>query len=168
LGQAVAVPSWTIGGRTGLSAATGQIIASLERAASMVEGPITVVGHGAGAWLATRLADPGAPLAVAVRARIGAIAALSPVLDLRPLAEIADEGRSEARTTAPGERSPKGVEIPLGVWMASAAPAALQDNASALVASAPASVPHTFPAGHFDIMETLRDPGSAVLQRLLA
>jgi arylformamidase len=84
-GYAMAMPSYTLCPTVRIAEITREIAAAVERAASMVEGPLFLAGHSAGGHLVTRMISATSPLADDVRARISHTISISGVHDLRPL-----------------------------------------------------------------------------------
>lgn len=91
-GYAVAMPSYTLCPDIRISGIVREIGAAVEKAASMVEGPIRLTGHSAGGHLATRMITATSPLPEAVRSRIVNTVSISGVHDLRPMMATAMNG----------------------------------------------------------------------------
>ena len=88
-GYAVAMPSYTLCPEARISDITREIGAAIEKAASMIEGPLYLTGHSAGGHLVTRMISTTSPLPDSVRARIRHTVSISGVHDLRPLLKTA-------------------------------------------------------------------------------
>ena len=88
-GYAVAMPSYTLCPEARISDITREIGAAIEKAASMIEGPLYFTGHSAGGHLVTRMISATSPLPDSVRARIRHTVSISGVHDLRPLLKTA-------------------------------------------------------------------------------
>lgn len=84
-GYAVAMPSYTLCPESRISNITREIGAAIERAASMINGPLYLTGHSAGGHLVTRMISATSPLPDSIRARIRHTVSISGVHDLRPL-----------------------------------------------------------------------------------
>ena len=88
-GYAVAMPSYTLCPESRISNITREIGAAIERAASMINGPLYLTGHSAGGHLVTRMISATSPLPDSTRARIRHTVSISGVHDLRPLLKTA-------------------------------------------------------------------------------
>ncbi|KIN77597.1 alpha/beta hydrolase [Sulfitobacter mediterraneus] len=88
-GWAVAIPSYTLTPEARISEITKQIGTAIEAAASLVEGPIRLMGHSAGGHLVTRMTCDNTPLSGAILARIVHVLSISGLHDLRPLRHTA-------------------------------------------------------------------------------
>ncbi|MGO4436288.1 alpha/beta hydrolase [Rhizobium sp. RAF56] len=84
-GYAVAVPTYPLCPEVKISDVTAAVGKAIEKAASLVDGPIHLTGHSAGGHLVARMVTKTSPLPDAVRARIGNVVPISGVHDLRPL-----------------------------------------------------------------------------------
>ena len=84
-GQAVAMPSYTLCPDIRISGIVRETGAAIDKAASMIEGPIRLAGHSAGGHLVTRMICAHSPLSEATRARVVNTVSISGVHDLRPL-----------------------------------------------------------------------------------
>jgi arylformamidase len=105
-GYAVAMPSYTLCPEARISDITREIGAAIEKAASMIEGPLYLTGHSAGGHLVTRMISATSPLPDSVRARIRHTVSISGVHDLRPLLKTAMNAdlridAAEAQTESP-------------------------------------------------------------------
>jgi acetyl esterase/lipase len=84
-GFAVAMPSYTLCPRTGISGIVNEVAAAIERAAAMIDGPLMLTGHSAGGHLASRMVTAASPLSSDVARRIRQVVSISGLHDLRPL-----------------------------------------------------------------------------------
>lgn len=84
-GWAVCLPSYDLCPNIRIAGITKQIGAAINKAASMVEGPIHITGHSAGGHLAVRMGCTKTPLAPNVLARAQNIIGISGLYDLNPL-----------------------------------------------------------------------------------
>ena len=84
-GWAVAIPSYPLAPEYGLSDIAASIAKAVSYAGSLIDGPISLVGHSAGGHLVTRLMCQCGPLPDQSRNRVKRVASISGVHDLRPL-----------------------------------------------------------------------------------
>lgn len=84
-GWAVALPGYTLAPEARISRITRQIGAAIDKAATLVEGPIRLIGHSAGGHLACRMLCRNGPLAPDVLARLEKTVSVSGLHDLRLL-----------------------------------------------------------------------------------
>ncbi len=84
-GYAVAMPSYTLCPEARISGIVAEIGAAIEKAATMVEGPIMLTGHSAGGHLVSRMVSATTPLSPAVARRVRHVVSISGLHDLRPL-----------------------------------------------------------------------------------
>ena len=162
-GWACAVPSYTLAPEAQIGAMTQEIASAVEVAASLVAGPVVVTGHSAGGHLSARMGCADVSLSTPVKR----VVPISPLADLEPIsltamnadlrldpAEIA--GESPARLSLrPAVQSHVWVgaqERPAFLWQAR-------------VLSEAWSCPWTPESGkhHFDVIDGLTDPASALL-----
>lgn len=169
-GWAVAMPGYTQAPENPISAITAEIAASLPMIAAEATGPILVTGHSAGGHLTARMAQ--LDHASEVAARLQGFVPISPISDLRPLMETtmnADLGldRAEAWAESPalGVRPAK---RRVHVWVGGEERPAFLDQARRLGNAW--SCPVTVEAGrhHFDVIEGMEAPDSALMQTLFS
>lgn len=84
-GYAVAMPSYTLCPEARISGIVAEIGAAIEKAATMVDGPIMLTGHSAGGHLVSRMVSATTPLSPAVARRVRHVVSVSGLHDLRPL-----------------------------------------------------------------------------------
>lgn len=84
-GWAVALPSYVLAPEARIADMTRMIGAAIAAAAERVEGPIRLAGHSAGGHLVSRMACANAPLSDEVAARVSHVLSISGLHDLRPL-----------------------------------------------------------------------------------
>jgi acetyl esterase/lipase len=175
-GWAVAVPSYPLCPEVRIAAITRSAARAVEAAAARVAGPVIVAGHSAGGHLATRLACRDAPLAPAVAARTIRCVGISGVYDLRPLTRTPlndtlaiDDAEAAAESPAlllPDERPE------IVAWVGAAELPAFRRQ-TALLAASWAGLGARIEAfeaprrHHFDVIDPLTDPDSALVDRLL-
>jgi len=87
-GYAVAMPSYTLTPEVRVTEIGREIAAAIERAGSMVKGPILLTGHSAGGQLATRMVTATSPLGRETAARVNNVVSISGLHDLRPMVRL--------------------------------------------------------------------------------
>ena len=170
-GWACAMPAYTLAPAARISAMTAEIATFMPRIAGAVEGPLVLAGHSAGGHLAARMACADMRLDSGIAARIACVVPVSPLSDLRPLCEtvMAADLRldlAEARAESPAllaRRAATQVQI----WVGSDERPRFLDQARRLGNAW--SCPVTVEAGrhHFNVIEGLEQPDSALMQALL-
>ncbi len=165
-GWAVALPSYTLAPAARIGAMVREVAAACLFARAEVPGPLVVTGHSAGGHLAARMgcADLGLPVARVVP--------ISPLAELGPLAETAmnrdlrlDAAEIAAQSPA---RQPLAPGVSAHVWVGAAERPAFLWQARTL--SEEWRCPWTADPGrhHFDVVDGLQDPNSALTGILLA
>lgn len=174
-GWAVALPSYPLAPEARLSEIAFCAGRAAEAAAARVPGPVVLSGHSAGGHLACRLMCEGAPLAPEVADRVARVVSVSGVHDLRPLLRAAMNttlrlDAAEASAESPALLTPrKGLR--LTAWVGGAElPEFRRQNA--LIANiwtglgADAEALEAPGRHHFDVIDDLADPASALVARL--
>jgi len=137
-------------------------------ATAHVAGPVALAGHSAGGHLVARMAVPGV-LPSEVAARLSHVAPISPVSDLRPLLRTTmNEQFRLDKATAEAE-SPvlmRPLPVPVSVLVGGDELPAFLDQASWLAQAWGAPLDIAKGRHHFDVIEALADPASAVVARL--
>jgi acetyl esterase/lipase len=169
-GWAVMVPSYPLCPTVRLSTITAAVGAAVNHAAAAVAGPIAISGHSAGGHLAARMACRGGPLAADVAARLTRVVPVSALTDLRPLIrtrmnETLHLDEEEARRESPALLDP--IDVDLVAWVGDGERPQLrrQTRILALMWEGLArSVRHVEAPDrhHFDVIEDLADPDSAL------
>ena len=166
-GWACAMPSYTLAPQARIAEITVEVGRAVDAAAGMVAGPVVVTGHSAGGHLSARMGCEGAP----VTARIARVVPISPVAELEPL--MAASMNEKLRITEPeaAKESPARLALRKGVdahvWVGgSERPAFLWQ---ARVLSEAWGCDWTVARGkhHFDVIDDLEDPGSALIAACL-
>ncbi|KUF10620.1 alpha/beta hydrolase [Pseudoponticoccus marisrubri] len=168
-GWAVALPSYDLCPRVRIGDITRQVAQAISVAAQEVPGPIRLAGHSAGGHLVARMTAPGV-LGDSVAQRLAHVMAISPVADLRPLRETAmnrdlkidgAEAQAESPVLAPRPA------VPVSVWVGAEERPVFLEQAAALANAWQAG--HVIDPGrhHFDVIDALADPDSAMLRRWL-
>jgi acetyl esterase/lipase len=170
-GWACAVPSYTLAPEARISAITIEIGAAVAAAADQIAGPVVLTGHSAGGHLVARLAMVGAPLQDAVAARVVRVVPISPLSDLRPLLRTTLNGdlglnAIEAAAESPILGAPR-AGIAVTAWVGGAERPAFLDQARWLADAWGCGLQIAAGRHHFDVIDALRDPNSALLADLL-
>lgn len=169
-GWAVAMPSYTLAPDAHISEITQQIARAIDTAAKATHGPIVLTGHSAGGHLVARMRCSDVALASADR--LQNIVPISPLSDLRPLLKTAmndnfkmdmDEAIAESPLLAKSLR-----DIPTHVWVGADERPAFLDQARWLSEGWENTALTIAPAmHHFDVIDDLADPDSALMKALL-
>lgn len=168
-GWAVALPSYDLCPEVRISGITRQIAAAMTAAAREIDGPIRLAGHSAGGHLVARMLAP-AMLPDEVAARVDHVMPISPLSDLRPLMQTgmneklqldADEAWAESPVAmAPPER-------PVTVWVGAEERPVFLDQARWLGEAWSCPVVVADGKHHFNVIDGLAEPDSAIIERLL-
>jgi arylformamidase len=166
-GWACAIPSYTLAPEARIGAMTLEIARALEVAASFVTGPIVVTGHSAGGHLSARMGCADVTLSVLVKR----VVPISPLADLEPISFTAMNAELRLDPPEVASESPERLslrpEVEAHVWVgAQERPAFLWQ---ARLLSEAWSCPWTPESGkhHFDVIDGLSDPASALLSACL-
>ena len=168
-GWAVAMPSYDLCPDVGIAEITRQIARAVTAIAQTRNGPLALAGHSAGGHLVARMAHAG--LSKAVKTRITRVVPISPVSDLRPLintAMNADFRLSEDSAAAESPALMAAPDWPVTVWVGGDERPVFLDQARWLAQAWGAG--HVIDRGrhHFDVIDALRDPDSALVEALLS
>lgn len=168
-GWAVAMPGYTLCPDIRISGITEQISRAVEKAATLVDGPIVITGHSAGGHLSARMAMPGV-LPDIVADRVKRVVPISPLSDLRPLMQTdmndvlrIDEGEAETESPCLGRR----MDVPVHVWVGGAERPAFVDQARWLQQAWHCGLTITEGEHHFNVIDALENPSSALMATLL-
>ena len=163
-GWACAVLSYTLAPEARIAQMTREVAAAVRAVAARVAGPVVVAGHSAGGHLAARMACVDGP-------EVARVVPISPLADLRPLlaTRMAPVLRLDAAEAA--AESPALLRLRDGVgchvWVgAQERPAFL---CQARLLAEVWDCPWTVEPGrhHFDVIDGLADPGSALMAACL-
>ncbi|MFK7877647.1 MAG: alpha/beta hydrolase [Paracoccaceae bacterium] len=167
-GWAVAMPCYQLCPDATIAEITQQIAAAVETIAWQFAGPIAMTGHSAGGHLVARMLQPGM-LMPDTLVRITHVAPISPVADLRPLLRTSMNAQFKMDLAVAEAESPVLQSAPtqaVSVWVGADERPVFLDQAQAL-GRAWACPVHTIPdRHHFDIIDNLFDPNSALVQCL--
>lgn len=167
-GWAVAVPSYDLCPDVSIAEITRQIARAVTVLAGRVAGPIALAGHSAGGHLVARMAVRGV-LPADVAARLCHVLPISPVADLRPLLQTSMNEHLGLDVAAAEAESPvlmQPVPVPVTVWVGAQERPAFLDQARGLAAAWSASLQVAEGRHHFDVIDAMRDPDSAMVSDL--
>lgn len=175
-GWAVLMPAYSLAPSARIAQMTVQVAAAITDAAARLDGPIAITGHSAGGHLAARMICDDGTLPDRVAARISACVPISGLSDLRPLLRTSMNATlrldaTEAATESPALLVPRS-GIPVTTWVGGMErpeflrqSRLLADIWSGLGAATDCV---TDPGRHhFDVIEALARPDSALTRRLL-
>jgi len=169
-GWAVAMPSYDLCPDVTIAQITGQIVQAVTVAAQNVEGPIALTGHSAGGHLVARMAVPGV-LPKGVAARLASVVPISPVADLRPLLETSMNDQLGLDLAAAEAESPvlmTPMDVPMNTWVGAKERPVFLDQSKWLSEAWDAPL-HIAPGmHHFDVIDALKDPESAMVTHICA
>ena len=167
-GWAVAMPSYDLCPDVRISDITQQIAQAVGFVAARMPGSMRLAGHSAGGHLVARMLDPA--LTREWQARIASVVPISPVADLTPLLQTrmndilgldADEARAESPVHQPAPI------VPVTTWVGGEERQVFLEQAAALAQAWGCENVVVPGKHHFDIIDALADPDSALMQRLL-
>ncbi len=162
-GWACAIPSYTLAPAARIGAMTAEVAAAV--AAVPAGGPLVVAGHSAGGHLAARTGCAGGP------DRVARVVPISPLADLAPLIATSMNATLRIDTAEAAAESPallpRRPGVRAHVWVGGQERPAFLWQARTL--SEAWDCPWTVVPGrhHFDVVEALEDPGSALLAACL-
>jgi arylformamidase len=166
-GWACALPSYTLAPEVRIGAMTREIASALEVAASLVAGPVVVTGHSAGGHLSARMGCVDVTLSIVVKR----VVPISPLADLEPISFTAMNTELRLDPTEIVGESPARLSlrprVEAHVWVgAQERPAFLWQ---ARLLSEAWSCPWTPESNrhHFDVIDGLTQPSSAILSACL-
>jgi arylformamidase len=168
-GWAVAMPSYTLAPAARIGTITGEIASAVAAAAAMVPGPVVVTGHSAGGHLAARMGCADA--APAIAARVARVVPISPLSELQPLMATTMNASLRIDEDEAARESPARLPLRPGcsahVWVGGQERPAFLWQARTL--SEAWSCHWTVAPGlhHFDVIDDLADPGSALVAACL-
>jgi arylformamidase len=176
-GYAVAMPSYTLCPEVGIADITVEISRAIGRAMDEIAGPVALTGHSAGGHLVTRMICTSSPLSEVQRRRIARVVSISGLHDLRPLLRTAMNQTLRmddrvARDESPALLSPvEGARVV--AWVGGAERNEFRRQAQLLAniwtglgaATGYVEMPDRH---HFDVIDDLGDPHSALVAALLS
>lgn len=170
-GWSVAMPSYDLCPDVRIADITRQIAAAVTRISERTFGKLALAGHSAGGHLVCRMTDP-LILPSDIRARLTSIVAISPVTDLAPLMqtsmnEVLRIDAAEAEAESPvNMQPPHGLDVSL--WVGADERPAFLEQAAQLSRAWGARRTAVEGRHHFDIIDDLTDPDSAMIKALLS
>lgn len=175
-GWAVLIAGYTLAPHARVGDMARQVAGAITDAAARVAGPIAIAGHSAGGQLCARMLCAGGPLPEAVLGRVAASLPISGLFDLRPLIRLAANrtigiDAAEAAAESPALLIPA-IRAPMTVWVGAdeRVPFLWQSQMMAAAwAGLGVPVRHVVEPGrhHFDVIEGLTRPGSAMTEAWL-
>lgn len=169
-GWAVAMPSYDLCPEVRISQITRQIAAAVTRAAAEIDGPLVLSGHSAGGHLVARMLEPDL-LPRHVATRLQRVMPISPLSDLRPLLMTSMNADLRLDATEAAAESPRLMprrhDVPVTVWVGGDERPAFLDQARWLAEAWSSECIIDTGKHHFDVIDGLSDPSSAMVAALL-
>ena len=161
-GWACAMPSYTLAPEARIAEITQEVAAAVRTAAAMVAGPVVVTGHSAGGHLSARIGTMGLE-------RVRRVVPISPIAELSPMMQTAMQDLLRLTEDECAQESPARLALrcQAHVWVGA------QERPSFLwqarLLSEEWSCPWTPAPGrhHFDVIDDLMDPASALMEACL-
>ena len=169
-GWAVAFPSYTLAPEARICAITREIARALEKAASLVQGPIRITGHSAGGHLAARMGCRDVVVDTTARDRIERIVPISPVADLRPLLGLSMNQELRLDDAEAAAESPVLHDAPkaaVTVWVGAEERPVFLDQTRWLSEAWGCEMRLAPGRHHFDVIEELFDADSPLVNAIL-
>lgn len=173
-GFAVAMPSYPLCPEVGIGDISRSIARAVAAAADAVpDGPLRLTGHSAGGHLAARMLSAGSGVPAGLARRIDFALPISGLFDLRPLRRTAMNAdfrldAATARAESPALR-PKRIACPVLAWVGGEERPAFIEQSAILARDWPGVRVHVEPGRHhFDVIDDLADPASAMCAALCA
>lgn len=168
-GWAVAMPSYDLCPRVRIRDITRQVAQAITVAAQEIAGPIRLTGHSAGGHLVARMLEPGL-LPEAVAERVAHVMPISPLTDLRPFLDLTMNetlglDRAEAMAESPIAMAPP--TVPVTVQVGGDERPVFLDHARWLEKAWGCGNVVIPGKHHFDVIDALKDPDSAMVTTLL-
>ena len=168
--------NYTLAPQVRISAITQEIGQAITQAAAINAGPLVLAGHSAGGHLVSRMVCDDSPLPSEVLSRVRNVVSISGVHDLRPMLHT-DMNRTlqltpdEAAAESPVLHAPQ-TAARITAWVGSAErPAFITQNDALyhvwLGLGADMHCHHAEGLHHFDVIDALKDPSSALCEAWL-
>ena len=162
-GWAVARPSYTLAPAARISTITQEVVAAVQAAAALTDGPVVVTGHSAGGHLAARIGNSGLD-------RVRRVVPISPVAELSPLMQTEMQAQLRLTPDECAAESPARLALRCDahVWVGAMERPAFLWQARLLSEEwacrwTPAPDRH-----HFNVIDDLEDPTSALTRACLS
>lgn len=168
-GWAVAMPSYDLCPDVSVPQIGSQVAAAIAKAAELVEGPISLVGHSAGGQLVARM--PSLAKSASWLARLCRIVSISPVADLGPLMKTAmnaELGLTQAQVASESPVQHSSPAVPVTVWVGAQERPVFVDQARSLGAAWACDVVVAPDKHHFDVIDGLADAQSDLVAEICA
>ena len=175
-GWTVCIPSYTLAPIARIPEITLQVARAIEFSGKRIDGPIRLAGHSAGGHLISRMVCKDSPLPDTIRQRIEHLVSISGVHDLRPLLktkmnEDLQLDESEAVSESPALLAPDG-DFSLTCWVGeNERPEFLRQNTLLFEPWSECGIDVNMVSEpgkhHFNVIEGLADPGSAITGELV-
>ncbi|AGI66409.1 hypothetical protein OAN307_c06820 [Octadecabacter antarcticus 307] len=167
-GYACAMPSYTLAPEARIADITRDIAAAIGTIAWRTTGPIYLVGHSAGGHLVARMAC--VDMVADWSHRVARVMAISPISDLAPLMETSMNAMlgidaTEALTESPVHLTQQNMAVT--AWVGGAERPAFLDQAQWLRTAWDCDLTIEADLHHFDVIEGLETPHSAMMRALL-
>lgn len=164
-GYGVALPGYTLAPKARLAEMTGEIAQACRFVAARVPGPMVVTGHSAGGHLAARMACTDLDVPVA------RVVPISPLAELGPLMATAMNDTLGINADEAASESPARLSLRAGVnahvWVGGDERPAFLWQARTLAESWACTWTVDPGRHHFDVIEGLEDPASALCAAIL-
>lgn len=167
-GWAVAIPSYSLCPEVRIGAITRQVAQAVTVVADQMAGPLVLTGHSAGGHLVARMGC--ADVALPVLDRVARIVPISPVADLRPLIETTMNDDLKLDMAEAAAESPvlhPAPAVAVQVWVGNIERPVFIEQAGMLARVWEAGLTVAAGRHHFDVVEGLADPGSALCAALI-
>lgn len=167
-GWAVAMPSYDLCPKVRISEIVEQVKRAIGVIADQVSGPIRLVGHSAGGQLVARMiaSDIVEPWV----SRIAKVVPISPVADLAPLMLTSMNADLRIDAEEAAAQSPVNLgkhDVPVTVWVGADERPVFVEQAKRLATEWNAALVVEQGRHHFDVIDGLADPQSALMRALL-
>jgi acetyl esterase/lipase len=168
---AVAIPSYDLCPDISIAGITRQVATAIGAACQRVDGPLVLAGHSAGGHLVARMLEPGL-LPDHVATRLRCVMPISPLSDLRPLLHTSMNKAFGLDDDSAAAESPvlmqKRHDVPVTVWVGGDERPVFLDQARWLAEAWGVEQVIEPARHHFDVIEDLSDPDSAMIRTLLS
>lgn len=167
LGWAVAIPSYTLAPDARIAAMTQEIRRATDAAFAECPCPVVVTGHSAGGHLSARMGCADSPLAADLRK----VVPISPLADLGPIAGTAMNDKLHLDAAEVAQESPVShrlkPDVAAHVWVGAQERPAFLWQARLLSETWDCAWTAAPARHHFDVIDDLADPDSALMQAIV-